>query len=84
MAANQKRVLSVARYVTCLLIVAVVLGVLVLWVVPAVLTRDLSRDMTAAERLKAANDVRAPLVAFLVAVGAAGTLLFTARTYTLP
>jgi hypothetical protein len=33
--------------------------------------------------LKAANDVRGPLVAFLIAMGAAGTLLFTARTYEL-
>ena len=83
MAANQKRVPSVARNVTGLLIVAVVLGTLLLWIVPAVLTRHPSGGMTAAERLKAANDVRAPLVAFLVAVGAAGTLWFTARTYVL-
>jgi hypothetical protein len=54
-----------------------------LWVLPAVLAREPSHDMTASERLKAVNDVRAPLVAFLVAVGAAGTLLFTARTYVL-
>jgi hypothetical protein len=39
--------------------------------------------MTVAEQLKAVNDVRAPLVAFLVAVGAAGTLWFTGRTYRL-
>jgi hypothetical protein len=83
MAANQKRVSPVARNVICLLIVALVVGALVLWVVPVVLTRHPSRDMTAAERLKAANDVRAPLVAFLVAVGAAGTVWFTARTYAL-
>jgi hypothetical protein len=30
--------------------------------------------MAASEQLKATNDVRAPLVGFLVAVGAAGTL----------
>lgn len=39
--------------------------------------------MTAPERLKALNDVRGPLIASLVAIGAAGTLFFTARTYTL-
>jgi uncharacterized protein YjbI with pentapeptide repeats len=39
--------------------------------------------MTAAERLKATNDVRGTLVGFLVAVGAAGTLMYTARTYAL-
>jgi hypothetical protein len=83
MTANRKRIPPVARNVICLLIAAVVLGALVLWVLPAVLTRHPSRDLTAAERLKAVNDVRAPLVAFLVAVGAAGTLWFTARTYVL-
>jgi hypothetical protein len=36
-----------------------------------------------AERLKATNDARAPLVALLVAFGAGGTLLYTARTYRL-
>jgi len=39
--------------------------------------------MTAAQQLAAVNAVRAPLVAFLVAVGAAGTLWFTARSYAL-
>jgi hypothetical protein len=70
------------RYVIYL-IVAVALGVLSLWLLPAVLAREPSYGMTAAERLNAVNDVRAPIVAFLVAVGAAGTLLFTARTYVL-
>ena len=65
------------------LIVAVALGMLSLWLLPPVLAREPSYGMTAAERLNAVNDVRAPLVAFLVAVGAAGTLLFTARTYVL-
>ena len=66
-----------------LALAAVALGVLVEWTLPALLTRHPSRGMTAAERLKAANDVRAPLVGFLVALGAAGTLWFTARTYRL-
>ena len=39
--------------------------------------------MTAAERLSAANDVRSVLVTFLLAAGAAGGLLFTARTFRL-
>lgn len=81
MAANRKRIRLVARNVIGLLIAAVLLGALVLWVLPAALTRHPSRDMTAAERLKAVNDVRAPLVAFLVAIGVAGTLWFTSRTY---
>jgi hypothetical protein len=65
------------------LIAVAILGGLALWAMPAVLTRHPSEGMTAAEQLKAANDVRAPLVAFFVAVGAAGTLWFTAHTYIL-
>jgi hypothetical protein len=82
MSATRKDVSAAVRYVIFILI-AVVLGVLFLWVLPTVLAREPSYGMTASEQLKAVNDVRAPLVAFLVAVGAAGTLLFTARTYTL-
>jgi hypothetical protein len=61
----------------------VALGVLSLWVLPALLTRQPSHGMTASARLHAVNDVRAPLVAFLVAIGAAGTVIFTGRTYVL-
>ncbi len=82
MMAKWKSILPVASIILCLLAV-VALAALALWILPAVLTRQPSDGMTAAERLKAANDVRAPLVAFLVAIGAAGTLLFTARTYVL-
>lgn len=71
------------RDLVCLLIAVVLLAALVLWALPAALTRHPSHGLTAAERLKAVNDVRAPLVAFLVAVGAAGTLWFTAWTYAL-
>ena len=71
------------REVIYLFTLAAALGVLSLWLLPAVLARKPSYGMTAAERLTAVNDVRAPVVAFLVAVGAAGTLLFTARTYVL-
>lgn len=70
------------RDVLCALIVAVALGALALWLLPAVLARP-SHGMTAAQRLAAINAVRAPLVTFLVAIGAAGTLWFTARTYVL-
>jgi hypothetical protein len=83
MAANRKQIASVVWNAIGLLIAAVVLGTLVLWLLPAVLTRHPSSGMTVAEQLKAVNDVRAPLVAFLVAVGAAGTLWFTGRTYRL-
>jgi hypothetical protein len=60
----------------------VAIGVLALWVVPALLTRP-SAGMSSAERLRAANDVRTPVVAFLLAVGAAATSVFTARSYLL-
>ena len=60
-----------------------VLGALILWAIPAALTRHPSGDLTSAERLRATNDVRAPLVGLLVAVGAVGTLWFTSRTYLL-
>lgn len=54
-----------------------------LWLLPALLTRHPSHGVTTAEHLKAANDTRAPLVTFLIAVGAAGTLWFTGGTYRL-
>jgi hypothetical protein len=82
MSDRQRRVLAMVRDVLCGLIIAVVLGALALWLLPAVLVRA-SHGMTAAQRLEAVNAVRAPLVAFLVAIGAAGTLWFTARTYVL-
>jgi hypothetical protein len=66
-----------------LAVMLVVVSGLVLWVLPAALTRHPSHGMTAAERLKATNDARGAIVGFLVAVGAAGTLVYTARTYTL-
>ena len=64
-------------------VAAVALGVLFVWLLPSLLTRHPSQGMTAAERLKAVNDVRASLVTFLIAVGAGGTLWFTAHTYLL-
>jgi hypothetical protein len=59
------------------------LGALVLWVLPSALTRHPSWGMSSADRLKATNDARGPLVAFVVFVGAVGTLLFTGLTYRL-
>jgi hypothetical protein len=82
MMAKWKSLPPVVRQMLCLFAVAVS-AALVLWILPELLTRQPSEGITAAERLKAANDVRGPLVAFLIAMGAAGTLLFTARTYEL-
>jgi hypothetical protein len=78
-----KQVLPPTRDITLILIAAMALGAVVLWMVPALLTRQPSQNLTAAERLRAVNDARAPAVAFVLAVGAVGTLLFTARSYTL-
>jgi Pentapeptide repeats (8 copies) len=64
------------------MLAVVVVGGLALWVVPALLTRP-AAGMSAAERLRAANDVRTPVIAFLVAVGAGATSVFTARSYVL-
>lgn len=60
----------------------VAVGLLVLWVLPELLTRP-QGDLSAAERLKAANDVRTSLIGFLVAIGATVTLAFTVRTFLL-
>lgn len=71
-----------ARIVGLLLLGVIGLALVALWIAPAALTRQ-SDGLDAAERLKAANDVRAPLVAFVLAIGALGTLWFTSRTYVL-
>lgn len=70
-------------WLAALVLALLVLALLVIWIVPAWLTRHPSNGLTAAERLKATNDARGPLVALLVAFGAGGTLVFTARTFTL-
>jgi hypothetical protein len=62
---------------------AVSLVVLVLWLLPLALVDSLSGSFNDADRLRAAHDVRSSIVAFLVAAGAGGTLLFTARSYSL-
>lgn len=64
------------------LILAVLLGAVALWILPTVLVQH-SADMSAVDRAKAVNDVRAPVITFLVAIGAAGTLIYTGRTYAL-
>jgi hypothetical protein len=57
--------------------------VAVLGPLPAWLTRHPSHGMTAAERLKATNDVRTTLVQALGGFVLLGGLLFTARTFRL-
>jgi hypothetical protein len=82
MKVTHKRIHPAVWVASCLL-AAAALGAVVLWILPTLLTRQPSHGMTAAERLTAVNDVRTPLVAFLVAIGAAGTLWFTARSFML-
>lgn len=55
----------------------------VIWVLPALLARHPAAGMTSRERLEAINDVRSTLVGLVVAIGAVGSLVFTARSYTL-
>jgi hypothetical protein len=74
---------SVAWIVIAWIAAVVVVGLVVLWAVPLWLTRDPSVGLGTAERLKAVNDARGSVITFLVVVGAAGTLLFTARTFAL-
>lgn len=59
------------------------IGTVVLWLLPTLLVPDGTAGTTAAERLKAQNDVRTALIAFLVAVAGTGTLAFTGNTYVL-
>jgi hypothetical protein len=79
---DRRRTLLWAVGVVLGLLGAAALGLLVLWGLPELLTRP-QGDPSAAERLKAANDVRASSIAFLIAIGAAVTLAFTARTFEL-
>jgi Pentapeptide repeats (8 copies) len=74
---------SRAAQIACWVVAAAAVGVAALWALPLLLTRHPSSGMTAAERLSAVNDVRSVLVTLLLAVGAAGGLLFTARTFRL-
>jgi hypothetical protein len=59
---------------------AVIVGLV--WVLPSVLTEHPS-IADAVDRHKAMSDTRTGLVAILAAIGAAGGLAFTARTYRL-
>ncbi|WP_091219871.1 pentapeptide repeat-containing protein [Geodermatophilus siccatus] len=75
----QQRRLPVLIYLG---VVAVAALVVVVWVLPSVLTRHPQLD-NPAERHKAVTDTRTGLVAMLAAIGAAGGLAYTARTYRL-
>jgi hypothetical protein len=58
------------------------LAVLVIWVLPSLLTRH-PHVAAAKDRHAALNETRAVLVAAVIAVGAAGALVYAARTYRL-
>jgi Pentapeptide repeats (8 copies) len=57
--------------------------VAVVWPLPELLTRYPTAGLTAAERLKAVNDVRSTLIASLVGMAAIASLLLGLRTYRL-
>ena len=78
---RQREPLSHAAQNACWGVAALIIGFVALWALPVLLTRYPSSGLTAAERLSAANDVRSVLVTFLLAVGAAGSLFFSARTF---
>lgn len=72
----------VARWVALALLVLVptlALGCAILWLLPSYF----GRPYVGVDRLKAMSDARTAGVAYLVAVGAVTTVLFTARTYRL-
>jgi hypothetical protein len=52
------------------------------WILPILLTYP-SVGLTPSERLQAINDTRQMLGAVVLAAGAVGTVIFTARTYSL-
>lgn len=67
---------------SCVLLAAGGLVLLVIWVLPLVLTRH-PHVASEIDRYRAINDTRTGLVAAIVAIGAAGGLGYTARTYRL-
>lgn len=70
-------------WVVSFVFAVIVTGFLVLWALPSLLTSSPAKGMTAAQHLIAVNDVRGTCVTFSLAVGAAGTLFFTGRTFLL-
>src|SRR4051812_21462772 len=66
-----------------LLVLILIASVLVVWVLPSWLTRHPSTGLSAADRLKAANDTRVPLVALLAAIGTLGTAFLAFRSLAL-
>jgi len=83
MAVRRGKDVSVRRTLVVLVGLALVLGVLALWIMPALLTLHPSAGISTADRFKAQNDVRASCIAFLIVVGTGGTLWFTGWTYQL-
>jgi len=64
----------------CGVVLSAGLLILVVWVLPVAMTNH-PAITDPADRHKAAADVRAGLIALLVAIGAAGSLAYTARSY---
>lgn len=64
-----------------LVVASVVVLVTILWTLPTLLTAGHGHSLSAAELLKAQNDVRSTLVTLMAATAAAVGLAFTGRTY---
>lgn len=62
-------------------VAAIVMAGVVLWLVPTLLIDPL--NLVGMTRADAENNIRTALIGFLVAIGAAGSLIYTARTYSL-
>jgi hypothetical protein len=79
----QQRRRLVLTYLGLIVVAAIVAAlVLVIWVLPSVLTEH-PHIASSPDRHKAITDTRTGLVATLAAIGAAGGLAYTARTYRL-
>src|SRR4051812_18837241 len=79
---RRRRVALIYLGVVAAVLVLVTVLVLVVWVLPTVLTEH-PHIPKSVDRHKAITDTRTGLVAMLVAIGAAGGLAYTARTYAL-
>jgi uncharacterized protein YjbI with pentapeptide repeats len=61
--------------------VAIVMAGVVLWLAPKLVIDPL--NLAGTSRADAENNIRTAFIGFLVAIGAAGSLIYTARTYSL-
>jgi hypothetical protein len=80
---GRRRASARGRRILAAVIASAALLVLILWVLPLALTAGPGDALSAAERLRARNDVRSTLVTLVAALVAVAGLTFTGRTYLL-